>query len=525
MCKKINNNLRFPLLITSILVTVGCTNTTPKENQAPQIDNTDQISATMDMQREKEAQLRQKEIELTRLEEQLTHQSQSEAELKNSNISHLPPNAKAGECYARVWNEPQYKTIEEKVLVREETEKLLTTPAQYTFKPERVLVSEATIMMVPTPAVYTTKQEKILISKADRNWRTELSPTAPLASEEILKRAGANGVDLDSAQPNMCFHEHLLPEKYETVKESVIVGEKSEKLEIVPATYRTVEKKTLIKEASTKLVNVPAVYETITEQIIDKPAHQAWKKGTGAVQKINESTGEIMCLVDIPATYKTVSKRILKTPARTETVDIPAEYKMVSVKEVVTPTKAKRIPVGPKYDYISKKNKVSDIQYVWHETTNQSLTRETRTGHKICLIDTPATYKTINKQVVTQEASVKKTEVPAKYEIINVQKLVSPAKVEQKVTPAEYKMVKRQVLVQDRNMEWRSILCDTNMTTTRISDIQRTLAAKGYNPGKIDGVIGVNTMKAVNAFQRDNNLPIDEYLNISTVEALGVSSH
>jgi len=76
-------------------------------------------------------------------------------------------------------------------------------------------------------------------------------------------------------------------------------------------------------------------------------------------------------------------------------------------------------------------------------------------------------------------------------------------------------------------MSWRSILCDTNMTTSRIADIQRALISAGYDIGstKVDGVIGSDTIRAVNAFQRDNNLPVDKYLNIETVEALGVSVH
>ena len=72
-------------------------------------------------------------------------------------------------------------------------------------------------------------------------------------------------------------------------------------------------------------------------------------------------------------------------------------------------------------------------------------------------------------------------------------------------------------------MEWRSILCETNMTASRIEDIQTALKDKGFDPGNIDGVIGYDTMTAVNAFQRNNELPIDKYLNIQTIEALGVS--
>jgi len=80
--------------------------------------------------------------------------------------------------------------------------------------------------------------------------------------------------------------------------------------------------------------------------------------------------------------------------------------------------------------------------------------------------------------------------------------------------------------VKDGYMAWRSILCDTNMTQKRIADIQRALQDKGYDIGSrgADGVIGSETMTAVNAFQRDNNLPVDQYLNIKTVRALGIST-
>ena len=71
-------------------------------------------------------------------------------------------------------------------------------------------------------------------------------------------------------------------------------------------------------------------------------------------------------------------------------------------------------------------------------------------------------------------------------------------------------------------MEWRSILCETNMTTSTIGDIQRALMQRDYNPGRVDGVIGSETMGAVNAFQRDNGLPTDKYINMETIKALGV---
>ena len=62
------------------------------------------------------------------------------------------------------------------------------------------------------------------------------------------------------------------------------------------------------------------------------------------------------------------------------------------------------------------------------------------------------------------------------------------------------------------------------MTTGRITSIQRALDKAGYDPGPIDGVIGKQTIQAVNAFQRAKKLPVDRYLNIPTLTALGVSA-
>jgi len=79
------------------------------------------------------------------------------------------------------------------------------------------------------------------------------------------------------------------------------------------------------------------------------------------------------------------------------------------------------------------------------------------------------------------------------------------------------------VQVSEAKAEWRSILCETNATSAKIKQIQRALRADGFDPGPIDGVIRDKTMRAVNAYQRRKGLPVDAYLNLETVKALGVS--
>lgn len=326
----------------------------------------------------KEAALMKRSAELDKRESMMAAKASSTpAKVAGSNYGAgdlLPPGAKPGQCFTRLWVPPQYETLSERMLVEEESERV-----------------------------------------------------------------------------------EIIPAKYENVKKRVLVKEASEKLVTVPAKYKIVKERVLVKAATKKLTEVPAVYETVTQRVVDKPAHTTWKKGTGPIQRIDETTGEIMCLVEVPATYKTVKKRVLKKPASTKVAQIPAVYNTVEKRVIATPATTRKIAV-------------------------------------------PAEYKTVT---VTNEA------MPPKERRIKI--------------PAKYATVTKRRLVKDGMMDWREILCETNMTKNRITQIQQALKKAGYNPGNIDGVIGRDTMKAVNTFQRAKKLPVDRYLNIATVKALGVS--
>lgn len=327
----------------------------------------------------REATLTQQEAELQRRRQELDAREAAllatpESAAPSVAAGLLPPNAKPGECYTRVWVEPVYESVSERVRVRDAAEKIEVVPA-----------------------------------------------------------------------------------RFKTVTQRVLVEEESVKLVTIPATYKTVTERVLIKPSTTRIEQIPAVYETVTERILEKPAYTTWKKGTGPIQRIDETTGEIMCLVEVPASYKTVNRRALKTPATTRTVEIPA------------------------------------------------------------------VYKTVSRRVVDQPASTREVIIPAKYTTVEVEQEVQPAQEKRTVIPEEYRSVTRRERVSEGRMEWRSILCETNTTRERVRAIQQALLDAGYKPGPIDGAIGTETMRAVNAYQRDNGLPVDKYLNIQTVKALGVS--
>ena len=285
----------------------------------------------------------------------------------------LPPNATAGECYARVWVEPQSRTSTERVMVRPAREQIEVIPARYEAYQERVLVREA-----------------------------------------------------------------------------------STRLEVIPATYGSVEEQLMVRPATTRLEAVPAVYRSATEDVLVRPAYTTWKKGTGPIQRIDEATGEIMCLVEVPAEYETVNTTVEVSGATIREVTIPAEY------------------------------------------------------------------QTVRRQVLRTPATTREVTIPAEYDMVPATRLATPESERRVTIPAEYETVTKTEQIADGHLEWRSILCDTNMTNTRITQIQRALLQAGHNPGPIDGVIGRSTMRAVNSYQRASGLPADQYLNMETVRALGV---
>jgi len=506
---KIYKVTRPMFVVAGLSLLVGCAAQSPSSEMG--------ASAQQQALDARNAALEKRENELARKESDI-------AAMQRMGIAEtdlLPVDAKSGECYARVWVEPQFKTVSQTVLAKEASENVTIIPARYETVTEQVLVSDADYRIETMPATYKTHSEQKLVAEASRLWRTALGNAAP-ASQELLHAAANGGIDLDAATPGMCFHEHYMPAKYEYQNETVLLREASESVSVAEPQYRWVEKQVLVKEASTALTTLPAVYETATEQAVDVAAHTIWKKGTGPIQKIDEATGEIMCLVEVPATYKTVSRRILASPARTETVTIPAVYKTVKVRELVSGAEAIKTEIPAEYDTVRVEKKVSDVSFVWHEVHNTHHPKQTRTGNQICLTEKPAVYETVTTTVVDTPASSHRVEIPAVYKTVEVTKLVEDAQEVRTEIPAEHKTIVSQELETEGFMEWRSILCKTNMTTSTIGDIQRALLQRDYKPGAVDGVIGAETIGAINAFQRDEGLPVDRYINMETIKALGV---
>lgn len=429
------------------------------------------------------------------------------------------PDAKAGECYAKVIIPAEYKAETQTLTIKEASSKIEVIPAKYEWTEEKILVREASKKLVPVPATYSAASEKVLVTPAERIWVKGNTKNTPKANPSLLSGAVANGLDLANAKIGNCFVEHYIPAQYKTVTQQVLKSDPSHKIEIIPAKYQMVEEKVLVKEASAKLVEVPAVYETVTEKVLVTPATTEWKKGRGPVERLDNSTGEIMCLVEVPAVYKTVDKRVLKTPASTKKIEVPAEYKVQKVSKLAAPAKEKKTEIPATYETVTKRTKVADEKVMW--AIKGSKIDGKPTGSTLCLKEVPAVYKTVEQKKVKTPASVKVVEVPAQYKVVKKRKLVSSAKEKKTDIPAKTQVVSRNVKVKEETMQWRPVLCETNMSPELITQIQTALKKAGHNPGGVDGKIGQQTMVAVDEYQRKNGLPRGG-LTLQTIEKLGI---
>ncbi len=335
------------------------------------------VSADNAMRAQFEQRIKQKDSEIDSLKGSLT-QAQSSLAASSAPADAgaaplLPPNAKAGECYARVMVPPRYEA----------------------------------------------------------------------STEQVVRTAASTRIETN-------------PAEFETVTKQVLVKAASERLEVIPATYGWETEEVLVKPASSKIVAVPARYETVTEKVLVKPEHTIWKKGAGPITKVNEITGEIMCLVTVPAEYATISKKVLVAAATSKEVPVPAEY------------------------------------------------------------------KTVKRKVMTAPPTTRKIEIPAEYNTVTVRNVVTPAQSRTVEIPATYQTVSRRKLVQDGYLEWRSILCETNMSREVITAMQSALKREGEYGGPIDGIVGPATVAAVGSYQRKQSLPRGG-ITLETLKRLNVS--
>ncbi|MCH9650299.1 MAG: peptidoglycan-binding protein [Deltaproteobacteria bacterium] len=269
----------------------------------------------------------------------------------------------------------------------------------------------------------------------------------------------------------------------------------------VPPVYETDTKEVLLSEASEEVKLVPARYETAEERVLVEEASERWEV--------------------VPATYGWKTEEVMTKPASKRLQRVPAVYEKVSEQVVDTPAHT-----------------------IWKKGRGLSETVDNATGEIMCLVEVPATYKTVTKTVLKAPArveeveipaqyttvkrrvmenppSVRKVEIPAEYKTVKVTKLVAPPEASRTPVPARYQTVTSRRKVAGGEMAWRAVLCETNTTPQMVAKIQRALSSAGYDAGPADNVLGAQTASALRAFQLSKGLAHGG-VTMETLSALGV---
>lgn len=255
----------------------------------------------------------------------------------------------------------------------------------------------------------------------------------------------------------------VIPAQFEMIEEQVLVREEAIEYDIIPAQYQTVSEQVLVEDEKIESVVIPAQFETVEERILVRDEYETWKPGAGLFGRGEGAGGD-----GAVSPTGEILCRVL----------VPAQYRTVT----------RRVMVQPE-----------------------------RTEERVI----PARFDTVQKRVVVEPPQVVERVVPAQFNTVRVRRMVEPPREERIVVPASQRMVERTQLVSPERLAWTEVLCDTNATAAKIASVQRALTEAGYAPGPADGVFGRRTLRAMEAFQRDNGLMVGA-LTRETVEALDV---
>ncbi len=434
------------------------------------------------------------------------------------------PDAKPGECYAKVITPARFETRTEEVVVQEPSERIETQEAEYETVEEQITVKEASQDFDVTPTAFERETEVVETRAAEMLWRSGSGDSGQPANPDTVEQIARSGVDTDAVKPGDCFVEYYTEAQYRTESVRVLIKEATQSIEIVPAVYETVDERVVIKEASSEVVDVPAVYRTVSESVLVEPARSVWQNDCGLIEQVDNATGEVMCLVEVPARYETLTKTVLDKPASTKTINIPAEYQTVKVEKLVSPAREERVDVPAEYTTVDRQVKVSDPTFFWLAKDEQADANAIATGREICLDERPAESVDVVREIVSSEAVATPREVPAQIESIAVQRLLTPASERRIQIPARTKTVSSQVEIAPAKVEWVQVLCQVNMTRDIITRLQEALKREGYDPGPIDGFVGQGTLRAMEAYQAAEGINAGGGITLELLKHLNVES-
>jgi len=175
----------------------------------------------------------------------------------------LPPNARPGECYAKVFVPPTFKNVTERVLVRDASETIEVIPARYEWVEEKVLVKDASTQLVVVDAEFAPRERTLEVNAGHTDWEINKDLTCVNPKEQ-------------PARDIFCLVNH--PPMQRTIQTQAQVKPARVQEVCVAAQYETVRRQKLVSAATTRKVCIPAEYENVEKTVKVCDGRMAWKR-------------------------------------------------------------------------------------------------------------------------------------------------------------------------------------------------------------------------------------------------------
>ncbi len=327
------------------------------------------------------------------------------------------------------------------------------------------------------------------------------------------------GLGLPPAKPGQCFAKIKINATYKTQSRRILVSKATSKRVLVRAPqYRFINQRVQVRKAYYKTRTIPAQYRTNVKRVMVKPAYNTWRKGHGAITRIDNMTGEIMCRVTVPAVYKNVSQRVLVRPVQKIRTLVPAVYRTIKQKKFIAPALYKTIRTPARYKTQNYRVKTGGARYAWRAV--------------LCKTNAPKNYHkaVIKRKPVVRTAPAKKYRQSSGISHQDYMRVMNAGTSKAKLNKTK-KVSKRKVLKAKAPKAMPKMTVPKSAVTKSkpkgatkqsiVYGIQKALKTKGFDPGKMDGKMGPGTAAALKAFQSSRGLPIGQ-LSKDTFRALGL---
>ncbi|MDO5691449.1 MAG: peptidoglycan-binding domain-containing protein [Pseudomonadota bacterium] len=353
-----------------------------------------------------------------------------------------PPPRAANQCFANILYPAKFETRSEQVLIAPATRREEVVPATYKTVTEQVLVQPETRRQVAVPAELSTVTENVVVRPAG----TREEPLAPIfksSTEQMVTREAGQRVE-------------VVPPVYKTVMERVVDVPEHTIQRVVPAVYKEVEETVMIRpEGTTRTEIIEPRYRTEVERVLVRPEVLRYvpvrlPMRSVAEQRLRaEATTKVQTL---PPVMQTVVDQVEVRPATVRKVEVPAAYEIVTeqvkISEPYREWRRGRAWVAQAVEVVPVRGFVVDPsgEFKGYKVDGRSLVPAASGGASRGVLDTGMTPSD-NTQLEDDVWCL--VEVPAQYQAVTRQVLKAPATTSDVAVPAEYKSVTRQAVVRE----------------------------------------------------------------------------